>query len=59
MATKPLRCRLGMHAYVRARPTAERPPGPDNKVCRLCGKHLGDMFGIPPAAIGGGGGPGF
>jgi hypothetical protein len=55
MAAKPLRCRLGMHAFVSEHPTDERFHGPDNKVCRLCGKHPTDVGGIPPAALGGGG----
>jgi len=59
MATKPLRCRLGVHAYVSEHPADERLQGPGNKVCRLCGRHPTDVGGIPPAAIGGVGGPGF
>jgi hypothetical protein len=44
-----------MHAYVGEHPVDERLPGPDKKVCRLCGKHT-DMSAFPPGA-GGGGGP--
>jgi hypothetical protein len=55
MATKPLRCRFGMHSYVHEHPADERLQGPDDKVCRLCGKHSSGLGGIPPAALGGGG----
>ena len=44
-----------MHAYVNEHPTDERFHGPDNKVCRLCGKQPTDLGGVPPAALGGGG----
>ena len=50
MAAKPLRCRLGMHAYVGEHPTDERLQAPDRKVCRLCGKHT--QGGVPPAILG-------
>jgi len=50
MAAKPLRCRLGMHAYVSEHPADERLRAPDNKVCRLCGKHTDG--GILPPILG-------
>jgi hypothetical protein len=53
MTAKPLRCVFGLHSYVAAHPTDERRrPGPDDKVCRRCGKQQKDLFGIPPGVIG-------
>ncbi|MGY1632697.1 hypothetical protein ACI784_13425 [Geodermatophilus sp. SYSU D01186] len=54
MATKPLRCRFGFHAYVRRHPPGERAEGPDHQVCRSCGRqrHL-TTEGVPPGFVGG------
>ena len=50
---KPLRCRLGLHAYVQRHPEDERLRGPDAKVCRRCGKHSDiDTTVIPPGGVG-------
>lgn len=55
MTGKPLRCRLGLHANVQQRPDDEQLHGPDQKVCRLCGKRSGTPFGaVPPGGVGGG-----
>lgn len=52
-ARKPLRCRLGLHAYVQRRPEDERLRGPDHQVCRRCGKHRDiDSTIIPPGVVG-------
>ncbi|MGY1814345.1 hypothetical protein [Blastococcus sp. SYSU D00820] len=60
MTGKPVRCWLGFHSYVQRRPDDERPRGPDQKVCRLCGKQRDVPFGNLPgfgmgAGLGGGG----
>jgi hypothetical protein len=47
-----------MHSYVRAHPADERLQGPDERVCRRCGKRGQDLLGIPSATLGGGGGGG-
>ena len=53
MAGKPIRCRVGLHAFVVEHPHDERPQGPDAKVCRLCGKRTGPgVFGLPPVVGG-------
>jgi hypothetical protein len=49
-----MRCRLGLHAWVRRHPPNERYKGPDNQVCRLCGKQRGDQD-LPPIVFTGGG----
>jgi hypothetical protein len=54
MASKQLRCRMGLHSYVRAHPADERYEGPDQQVCRLCGKRRGTSSDIPPAGLTGG-----
>ena len=60
MASKQLRCRMGLHSYVRAHryvrahPVDERYEGPDQQVCRLCGKRRGKSSDIPPAGLTGG-----
>lgn len=59
MTRKRLRCRLGFHAYVTRHPVDEKPQGPDQKVCRLCGKRTGVPYGSVPAAGIEGGGGGF
>ena len=51
MAGKPLRCRLGLHSYVREHPREEDFRGPGGEVCRLCGKRRGAP-GIPPSVLG-------
>ena len=57
MTKKRWRCRLGFHSYVARHPEDERPQGPDQKVCRLCGKQTGVPYGnLPAAGIGDGGG---
>ncbi|MGY1650792.1 hypothetical protein [Geodermatophilus sp. SYSU D01119] len=48
MSRRPLRCRFGMHSYVRRHPDGERPSGPDDEVCRHCGKQTGAPFGSAP-----------
>ena len=55
MVSKPLLCRLGLHSYVQQHPADERSHGPDQKVCRRCGKQMGDLGGLPPGALSGGG----
>ena len=53
-ARRPLRCRLGFHAYVQRRPEDERLRGPDHKVCRRCGKRRDleiDSI-VPPGVMG-------
>jgi hypothetical protein len=37
---------MGLHSYVRAHPADERYEGPDQQVCRLCGKGR-DVVGHP------------
>jgi hypothetical protein len=38
--SKPLRCRLGLHAYVQERHTDKQLHGPNHQgVCRSCGKR--------------------
>ena len=58
---KPLRCRLGMHAYVKKHPTEPRSRdqvhagfrvSADREVCRLCGKSRSAEF-LPPGLLGG------
>ena len=58
---KPLRCRLGMHAYVKEHPAERRSHdvihagfrvSPDREICRLCGKRRSAEF-LPPGALGG------
>jgi len=39
MSGKPVRCRLGWHNYVKQPPADERSHGPNDQVCRLCGKR--------------------
>ena len=36
---RPLVCRLGFHAFVRAHPEDERLRGPDHQVCRRCAEQ--------------------
>ncbi len=55
MASKPLLCRPGSHSYVQQHPADERSHGPDQEVCRRCGKHMGDLGGLPPGSLSGGG----
>ena len=55
MATKPWRCVIGLHSYVRAHPADERLQSPDRQVCRRCGKQAGDLLGIPATGLDGGG----
>jgi len=50
---------MGLHSYVRdsyvrAHPADERYEGPDQQVCRLCGKRRGTSSDIPPAGLTGG-----
>jgi hypothetical protein len=52
---KPLRCRLGLHSYVRERHKDELPHGPNRQVCRFCGKRKNYGEGLPPGAFTGGG----
>ena len=54
MANKRLRCRIGVHSYVRAHPADERYQGPDERVCRHCGKRGGTLLDIPAAGLTGG-----
>lgn len=49
MTKKRMRCRLGIHSYVTRHPEGEKTQGPDDKVCRLCGKHSGVPYGNVPA----------
>ncbi|MGY1830593.1 hypothetical protein ACI8AA_09220 [Geodermatophilus sp. SYSU D01180] len=49
---KPLLCRLGLHAYVQRHPDDERLRGPDQKVCRRCGKHHDIVNTIVPGGFG-------
>ena len=51
MPTKPFRCKVGLHSYVREHPPDERPHRPGGEVCRLCGKHRGEP-GIPQSILG-------
>ncbi|MGY1642190.1 hypothetical protein ACI782_13840 [Geodermatophilus sp. SYSU D00703] len=54
MATRPLRCRLGFHDYVRRPAGDERPGGPGRQVCRVCGRERElTLDGIPPGFVGG------
>jgi hypothetical protein len=49
---KPLSCRLGLHAFVRAHSDDERLRGPDHQVCRRCGKRRQHVTGfVPPAGL--------
>ena len=53
MASKPIRCLLGFHSFVRQHPTDERFAGPPRQVCRLCGKGRNlDDAKVPPAVFG-------
>jgi hypothetical protein len=55
MAQKPLPCRLGVHSYVRRHSEDEQYHGPDQQVCRRCGKTRGVPFAdVPPGVLGGG-----
>ena len=49
---KPLLCRIGVHAYVQRHPEDERLRGPDEKVCRRCGKHHDIRNTIVPPGLG-------
>ncbi|HYO37348.1 MAG TPA: hypothetical protein VER97_14830 [Geodermatophilus sp.] len=50
---KPLACRVGLHAYVQRHSEDERLRGPDDEVCRRCGRPLVRATTIvPPGAIG-------
>lgn len=52
-----LRCRLGLHSWVRRHPPGERYEGPERLVCRRCGRQTGPPD-IPPGffhGLGGGG----
>ena len=40
---------MGFHSYVTRHPEDEKPQGPDDKVCRLCGKQTGVPYGNLPA----------
>ncbi|WP_456857490.1 hypothetical protein [Geodermatophilus sp. SYSU D00691] len=53
MAAKAFRCRMGLHAYVKAHPADERPHGPDAaEVCLRCGKRReGTIGGLPPGVV--------
>jgi hypothetical protein len=53
MAGKPFACRIGLHAWVEARPADEQAQGPDRaRVCRRCGRRRGgDIGGLPPAVV--------
>ncbi|MCZ2823342.1 MULTISPECIES: hypothetical protein [unclassified Modestobacter] len=53
MASKDLRCRLGLHAHVSAHPVEEQVRGPAQKVCRRCGKRAGSPTeDVPPPFLG-------
>ena len=54
MASKRLRCRIGVHSYVRAHPVDEVYRGPDERVCRACGKRGGTLLDLPAAGLTGG-----
>jgi hypothetical protein len=54
VTSKPVRCRLGLHAYVRRHPVDERSEGPDHQVCQMCGKQRGPAPDVPPGFLGGG-----
>ncbi|NYJ08889.1 hypothetical protein [Petropleomorpha daqingensis] len=49
--TKDVRCRLGIHSWVRRHPPDERYEGPDQKVCRRCGKQTRPAD-VPPGVFG-------
>jgi hypothetical protein len=49
-AVSRLRCRVGLHAWVRRHPPGERYEGPDHLVCRRCGKPKGP-WDVPPGAF--------
>ncbi|MCZ2860153.1 hypothetical protein [Blastococcus sp. VKM Ac-2987] len=55
MTGKPLRCHLGLHSWLSRHPADERYDGPDQKVCRRCGKERGLPFGVVPPGPGGSG----
>jgi hypothetical protein len=57
MATRSVRCRLGLHAWVQRRAPEERVEGPDHQVCRVCGKERernGPLHSVPPGFFSGG-----
>ncbi|PRY41148.1 hypothetical protein LY71_11929 [Geodermatophilus tzadiensis] len=50
---KPLLCRLGAHAWVQRHPEDERLRGPDQQVCRRCGRRRQSWDSIvPPGFLG-------
>jgi len=54
---KPPRCHPGLHSWVPRHPADERYNGPDQKVCRRCGKERGVPFGdVPSGPLGSAGG---
>ncbi|MGY1731609.1 hypothetical protein ACI798_08805 [Geodermatophilus sp. SYSU D01045] len=48
---KPLTCLVGLHDWTRRHPPDERYEGPDQQVCRRCGRMRGP-WDVPPAAFG-------
>jgi hypothetical protein len=51
MSSMQLRCRLGLHSYVRRHPDDERLQGPGQQVCRRCGKRRDLDGGMAPPIV--------
>jgi hypothetical protein len=50
MASKPLRCRLGFHDYVRRHQEQGQRGTPERQVCRRCGRET--EIGLPVSILG-------